>query len=233
MIKAIAIDDELPALKVMENFAGRLDFLQLERTFVKPGEALEYLKAHPIDLLFLDINMPSLSGVDFYRDLRTAGKDILVIFTTAHSEYAVEGFNLNAVDYLLKPFTEARFQQAVEKAKEIISRRQTVPEEEFLFLRIDYSLVKIAIAEVLLIEGMDDYLRIHLQDKAPLLVRMTMKAILSQLPPARFVRVHRSYIVNLASILNIRNKTIYLEGKEIPIGVRYEKEFLARVPIHR
>ena len=244
MIKAIAIDDELPALKVIENFASRLDFLQLEKAFVKPGEAIKYCKDHLVDLLFLDINMPSLSGIDLYRELRPAGESLpalpgatesapLVIFTTAHSEYAVEGFNLNAVDYLLKPFTEARFQQAVSKAKEIIARRQPAPEEEFLFLRIDYSLVKIAVADVLLIEGMDDYLRIHLQDKAPLLVRMTMKAILSQLPPARFVRVHRSYIVNLAGIVNIRNKTIYLEGKEIPIGSSYEKEFFSRRPIHR
>jgi len=260
MIKAIAIDDELPALKVIEAFAGRLDFLQLEKIFVKTGEAMKYLKTHPVDLLFLDINMPSLSGIDFYNNVRqtgppqnvtrppersnvcppekeppvlSAGSDLLVIFTTAHSEYAVEGFNLSAVDYLLKPFTEARFQQAVTKAKEIISRRQPAPEEEFLFLRIDYSLVKIAIADVLYIEGMDDYLRINLQDKAPLLVRMTMKAILSQLPPARFIRVHRSYIVNLASIVNIRNKTIYLEGKEIPIGISYEKEFFSRFPIHR
>lgn len=248
MIKAIAIDDELPALKVIENFASRMDFLQLEKTFVKTGEAMKYLKANPVDLLFLDINMPSLSGIDFYNDVREplespapdkespaahAGSGLLVIFTTAHSEYAVEGFNLNAVDYLLKPFTEARFQQAVSKANDIVSRRQPAQEEEFLFLRIDYSLVKIAIADVLLIEGMDDYLRIHLQYKTPLLVRMTMKAILSQLPPARFIRVHRSYIVNLAGILNIRNKTIYLEGREIPIGVSYEKEFFSRFPIHR
>ncbi|HVU58749.1 MAG TPA: LytTR family DNA-binding domain-containing protein [Puia sp.] len=248
MIKAIAIDDELPALKVIESFSSRLDFLQLEKTFVKPGQAIKYLKDHPVDLLFLDIDMPSLSGIDFYRDLHSSdehpptgqdsqsgatGTGLLVIFTTAHSEYAVEGFNLNAVDYLLKPFTETRFQQAVAKAKEIVSRRQPPTEEEFLFLRIDYSLVKIAIADILLVEGMDDYLRIHLKDKQPLLVRMTMKAILSQLPAARFIRVHRSYIVPLAGIVNIRNKIIYLEGKEIPIGVSYEKEFFARFPIHR
>jgi DNA-binding LytR/AlgR family response regulator len=231
MINAIAIDDELPALMVIENFASHLDWLQLEKAFVKTGEAIKYLKEHPIDLLFLDINMPSLSGIDFYQGL--AGSPPLVIFTTAHSEYAVEGFNLNAVDYLLKPFTESRFQQAVAKAQEILSRRQPALEEEFLFLRIDYSLVKIAIAEVVLIEGMDDYLRIHLKEKAPLLVRMTMKAILSQLPSARFVRVHRSYIVNLAGIVNIRNKTIYLDDKEIPIGTSYEKEFFSRRPIHR
>lgn len=230
MIKAIAIDDELPALKVIENFSGKVDFIQLEKTFVRPGEALQYLNEDPVDLLFLDINMPSLSGIDFYKAVRM---DTLAIFTTAYSEYAVEGFNLNAVDYLLKPFTFDRFFQAITKAKEIIDRRRPAAPQEFLFLRVDYSLVKIAIADILFVEGMDDYLRIHLQSRPPLLVRMTMKAILSQLPASHFLRVHRSYIVALGSILNIRNKTIYLEGREIPIGVSYEKEFFARFPIHR
>jgi len=230
MIRAIAIDDELPALNVIENFSGKVDFIQLEKTFVRPGEALQYLEKDPMDLLFLDIHMPSLSGIDFYKSINT---ETLAIFTTAHSEYAVEGFNLNAVDYLLKPFTYERFFQAVNKAKEIIDRRAPAAAQEFLFLRIDYSLVKIAIADIVFVEGMDDYLRIYLRGRQPLLVRMTMKAILSQLPSHRFLRVHRSYIVALNSIVNIRNKIIYLEGQEIPIGISYEKEFFTRFPIHR
>jgi len=230
MIKAIAIDDEAPALKVIENFCDRTDTITLQRTFRRPDEALSYLRQSPVDLLFLDIHMPSQSGLELYKSI---GPSTLAIFTTAHSEYAVEGFNLNVVDYLLKPFTHARFFQAITKAKEILDRRQPTVPQEFLFLRVDYSLVKIAIGDILFVEGMDDYLRIHLQGKPPLLVRMTIKAILSQLPSARFLRVHRSYIINLGSIVNIRNKTIYLEGKEIPIGVSYEKEFFARFPIHR
>lgn len=230
MIRAIAIDDEQPALNVIENFSGKVDFILLEKTFVRPGEAMEYIEKDPVDLLFLDINMPSLSGIDFYRSVRT---EMLAIFATAHREYAVEGFNLSAVDYLEKPFTYERFLQAVTKAKEIIDRRQPASTQEFLFLRIDYSLVKIAIADILFVEGMDDYLRINLRGRQPLLVRMTMKAILSQLPPARFIRVHRSYIVALGSIVSIRNKTIYLEGQGIPIGVSYEKEFFARFPTQR
>jgi len=230
MINAIAIDDELPALKVIESFAGKVDFIRLEKTFVRPGEALQYLKDNPIHLLFLDINMPSLSGIELYRSV---GPDFLAIFTTAYSEYAVEGFNLNAVDYLLKPFTYDRFFQAITKAKEIFDRRMPAAPQDFIFLRIDYSLVKVAVADIRFVEGMDDYLRIHLQGRQPLLVRMTMKAILSQLPSTGFLRVHRSYIVALSSIVNIRNKTIYLEGREIPIGVSYEKEFFTRFPIHR
>jgi len=229
MIRAIAIDDELPALNVIENFSGKVDFIQLEKIFVRPGDALQYLEKNPVDLLFLDIHMPSLSGIDFYKTVRPG---ILAIFTTAHSEYAVEGFNLSAVDYLLKPFTYERFFQAVTKAKEIVDRR-TPASQEFLFLRIDYSLVKIAIADIRFVEGMDDYLRIYLQGQQPLLVRMTMKAILSQLPSTHFLRVHRSYIVAVNSIINIRNKTIYLEGQEIPIGISYEKGFFTRFPIHR
>jgi DNA-binding LytR/AlgR family response regulator len=229
MIKAIALDDELPALKVIENFCGKTSLIRLDKTFIRPGEALQYIQQHPIDLLFLDINMPSLTGIEFYKSLQT---DVMVIFTTAYSEYAVEGFSLNAVDYLLKPFTFDRFQQAVNKAAEYFEYRQqkdTIP-SGYLFLRADYSLVKIEIAGIRFIEGMDDYLKIHLQDKSPVLVRMTMKAILAQLPVRQFIRVHRSYIIALNRIINIRNKTIYLEEKEIPIGVSYEKEFFNQFP---
>lgn len=232
MIKAIAIDDELPALKVITGFCEKTDILQLEKTFTKPAEALTWLKNTPVDLLFLDIQMPSTTGIEFYKSLRT---DAMVVFTTAYSEYAVEGFNLNAIDYLLKPFSFERFKQAVEKAAEFFNYRQskTPPTEEFLFLRADYSLVKIETAAILFIEGMDDYLRIHLRDQKPVLIRMTMKAILSQLPPARFMRVHRSYIVALNAILRIRNKTIHLPEKEIPIGAKWEDEFFTRYPVRR
>lgn len=229
MIRAIAIDDELPALKVIENFSGKLDFIRLEKTFLRPGEALQYLEKDPVDLLFLDINMPSITGIDFYRSIHTS---ILVIFTTAYAEYAVEGFNLRAVDYLLKPFTYERFFEAVTRVRDIIDRRPAAP-RDFLFLRIDYSLVKLAVADIHFIEGMDDYLRINLHGGQPLLVRMTMKAMLAQLPPGQFIRVHRSYIISIAAIQNIRNKVIYLQGHEIPLGASYEKDFFTRCPIYR
>lgn len=226
MIKAIALDDEQPALKVMENFCGKTDLIRLEKTFIRPNEALAYVRQFPVDLLFLDINMPSQTGIEFYKSVKA---DPMAIFTTAYSEYAVEGFNLNAIDYLLKPFTFERFLQAVDKAAEYFRHRQD-KDTEYLFIRIDYSLVKIEIGAIRFIEGMDDYLKIHLQDKAPVMVRMTMKAILSQLPARQFIRVHRSYIVAVSRILNIRNKIIYLDEKEIPIGVSYEKEFFTQFP---
>ncbi len=177
MIKAIAIDDEPPALQVIETFCREVDFISLEKTFNKPNEALKYIGKFPVDLLFLDINMPSLSGIDLYKEVK---QNTMVIFTTAYSEYAVEGFNLSAIDYLLKPFTFDRFFQAVSKAEEYHNHihQKSKPEHQYLFIRADYSLIKINIADILFIEGLDDYLRIHLQNQKPVVARMTLKVML-------------------------------------------------------
>ena len=151
----------------------------------------------------------------------------MVIFTTAHNDYAVEGFNLSAVDYLLKPFTFERFFQAVEKANEFCNyqKQKNNSVQQYLFVRADYSLVKIFMPEILFIEGFDDYLKIHISGKNPVVTRMTMKAILEKLPPKEFVRVHRSFIVAFGKIEAVRNKMILLAGEEIPIGSSYEDFF--------
>jgi DNA-binding LytR/AlgR family response regulator len=222
MISAIAVDDELPALNLLENFCKRTDFIELQKTFNKPGEALRYLQQFPADLLFLDINMPSLSGIDLYKTVR---QNTMVIFTTAYSEYAVEGFNLNAIDYLLKPFTFERFIQAVNKAK-AAARQSEDQKDKYLFIRADYSLIKIAIDDILFIEGLDDYLKIHILNDKPLIARMTLKNILEKLPSADFIRVHRSYVVPFSRIKSVRNKIISIENEEIPIGSSYEENFL-------
>ncbi len=223
MINAIAIDDEAPALKVIENFCGRTEGIRLAGTFLKPRDALAYLNDSPVDLLFLDIRMPSQSGLDLYKALDPGP---LVIFTTAYSEYAVEGFNLNAIDYLLKPFSIERFQQAVAKATEYISFRQ-IPEhhDDTLLIRADYSLIKVRTADILFVEAADDYLKIHQERRSPLVVRMTMKSLVSMLPANDFVRTHRSYIVALRRIDNVRNRTITIGDKNIPIGSNYEDSF--------
>src|ERR1051325_7324107 len=155
MITAIALDDEPPALQVIENFCGSADFIDLQKTFTGTREAQKHLEKYPVDLLFLDVNMPSLSGIEFYRSLPNK---LMVIFTTAYSEYAVEGFNLDAVDYLLKPFTFERFFQAVNKANERYKflHRQKDITDQYLFIRVDYKLVKIAMVDILFIEGLDD-----------------------------------------------------------------------------
>lgn len=244
MIKAIAIDDELLALKVIESFCTKVDFLNLEKTFHKPKEALRYLEEYPVDLLFLDINMPSMTGIELFRSIT---QSTMVIFTTAYSEYAVEGFNLNAIDYLLKPFTFERFLQGANKANEYFKIQQPNDAEtpSYLYIRADYRLHKILLSDILFIEGLDDYLKIHIQNSKqdvarpdvarpdvarpdvarPIVARMTMKSMLEKLPKKDFMRVHRSFIIPFSRIENIRNKIISIGEEEIPIGVSYEKTF--------
>jgi len=227
MIKAIAIDDELPALKVIENFCGKVDYIELQKTFNKPNEALKYINKFPVDLLFLDINMPGLKGTDLYRNIK---QKTMVIFTTAYSEYAVEGFDLNAIDYLLKPFTYERFLQAVSKVNDYFNfvNSGTKNADQFIYIRADYSLVKINTADILFIEGLDDYLKIHLQDQKPVVARMTMKSMIEKLPQNNFIRVHRSFIIPFNRIENVRNKIISIAGEEIPVGSSYEEVFFSR-----
>jgi DNA-binding LytR/AlgR family response regulator len=224
MITAIALDDEPPALSIVENFCKRVDFINLVKTFTHPNEALDYLQKFPADLLFLDIRMPSMTGIQFARQVP---QELMVIFTTAYSEYAVEGFNLNALDYLLKPFTFDRFMQAVNKADDFYKfyHNQESAIQQYFFVRADYSLVKIMLEDILYIEGLDDYLKIFLTGRKPVIARMTMKSALEKLPEKNFVRVHRSFIVPISRIEKVRNKLIYLENKAIPIGSSYEGSF--------
>src|SRR4051812_47371739 len=172
MITAIAIDDEPLALSVIDTFCKKVDFISLEKMFTEPGAAFAYLKDHPVDLLFLDINMPAISGIDFYKKV---SDNTMAIFTTAYSEYAVECFNLSAIDYLLKPFEFSRFLKAVEKAKEyseFLSKKDT-KQPQHLFVKVDYSVVKVPLEEILFIEGLDNYLNIHFDNGKKLLVRMS------------------------------------------------------------
>jgi DNA-binding LytR/AlgR family response regulator len=222
MITAIAIDDEPLALEVIKEFSKRVDYISLKSTFTRAGNALEYLNENPVDLLFLDIDMPLISGIDLYKKV-TANTQ--VIFTTAYSQYAVEGFNLNAIDYLLKPIEFCRFQKAVEKAQEYITylRAKSKEDEEYLFLKIDHSITKIALSDVYLIEGQDNYLKILLDSGKRLLVRMTMTAMQQNLPTRDFIRVHRSFILPKKKITSIKNKTAFMGDLQIPISAPYLK----------
>lgn len=225
MIKAIAVDDEPMALKVIEHFCERVDFIRLEKSFTRPLDALKHLNKFPADLLFLDINMPQLNGIEFYKSLK---QNTMVIFMTTSAEHAIEGFNLNAVDYLLKPYTEERFLQAAGKAREFYNYQTNSSksqEDNFFFVRADYSLVKISVPNILYIEALDDYLKIHLQNEKTVVARMTMKGILEKLPSKEFIRVHRSFIVPLGRVKSVRNKMISLENQSIPLGNTYEEEF--------
>jgi DNA-binding LytR/AlgR family response regulator len=223
MIRCIVIDDEPLAIKLVKEYIGKVSFLQLVETFTDVIEAKKFLQKEKVDLLFLDIQMPDINGVQFYN---TLSDKPMVVFTTAFSEYAVEGFNVNAIDYLLKPFEYDRFVKSVYKAKEYydFTRNQEM-QYTSVFVKSDYQLVKVNLKDVLLIEGLDDYIRIHLTSNKTILTLMSLKAISEKLPAHEFVRVHRSYIVPLTRIEKVSSRKIEIAGKEIPIGVSYAEEF--------
>ena len=218
MLKAIAIDDEPLALTVLESFCKKTDGITLEKTFLKTGEALAFLAGETVDLVFLDINMPALTGTELAKKLPA---NLPVIFTTAYSEYAVEGFNLNAADYLLKPFTYERFLQAVRKV--LLHKQLHAP--QYLILKADYRQYRVLLEDILAVEGLDDYLKVHLANARPIVARMTIRAISEMLPGSQFPRVHRSYIINKNKIENVRNKIITVGGLKIPVSKSYEKQF--------
>jgi DNA-binding LytR/AlgR family response regulator len=223
-MNAIAIDDEPLALEVIEKLCSSVDFISLQKTFTSPQEALIYLHKFPTDLLFLDIKMSAMNGLTLFKEVK---QNTMVIFTTAYSQHAIDGFNLNAIDYLLKPIDPNRFKQAAEKAldyyKYIFIKDKA--QEKNIFIRADYSLIKIPLSEILYVEGLADYLKIFTSERKPIVARMSMKAILEKLPPGEFMRVHRSYIVPLKNITEVRKKTIYLNDIRISIGSTYEEVF--------
>lgn len=222
MIKCIAIDDEPLALQLVKEYAANVPFLQLSKTFTDPDEASEWLDQNETDLLFLDIQMPDVNGLQFYKSLT---KKPLVIFTTAYSEFAVEGFNVEALDYLLKPFEFERFLKASIKAKEYI---EFLSSQEMhmaaIFVKVDYQLMKINLKEIELIEGLDDYIRITIPPR-PVLTLMTLKSLLEKLPSKEFIRIHRSYIVPINRIESFGKTKVKVAGKEIPIGSSYTEVY--------
>jgi len=221
MIVAVAVDDEPPALRIIETFCKRIESVTLIKTFTNPKEALDFISENKVDLIFLDIQMPTMSGFDFYTQLLSR---VPVVFTTAYAEYAVTAFNVEAVDYLLKPFSFERFEQAMAKVQFAKSKNKT-PEEHYVFVKIDYSIQRINCNTILYIEALDDYIKIHLENLKSLIVRQTLKSILEKLPKDNFIRVHRSYIVSLDKINKIENKTIIIKSIEIPISNSYELDF--------
>lgn len=225
MIKAIAVDDDLIALRVIENFCKAHDFIQLEKTFNDPVKALKHTKKYPVDVVFLDIDMPVINGIEFSKKL---DQEIMVIFTSTHTDFAIEGFNLNAVDFIAKPYTYERFEQALAKARVYftLKSQQDSNHPKYLFLRANYALHKISIPEIVLIEALDDYLKIHLEGKNKLVVRMTLKAIEKKLPAKDFIQTHRSFIVSVPRIEKIGHGKVTVAGMEIPIGAKYEDQLM-------
>jgi len=223
MIKAIAIDDEPLGLNIITHYCGHQFDIQLEKTFTQLSEAEKYLRKNPVDVLFLDIQMPEKSGIDFYRSL---DYDPVLIFTTAFSEYAVEGFNINATDYLLKPFSEERFMAAVQRAKAEVAFRKQFPADQTLAIRAEHRWVRIPFEDIQLIEALDDYVQVHYGKGEKVVSRIPMKHVLDRLPAADFIRVHRSFIVPIKKVKAVKNKALLIEGHVIPIGVTYEEQVL-------
>ena len=223
MINCIAIDDEPLALALLKEYISKISFLQLSAVFTDAVEARAFLEKEKTDLIFLDIQMPDINGVQFYHSM---AQKPMVIFTTAFSEYAVEGFNLNAIDYLLKPFEYDRFLKAANKAKEYFDFTQNQETRlSSIFVKADYQLVKVNLKDVLFIEGLDDYIRIHLADNKTVLTLMSLKAITEKLPVHEFIRIHRSYIIALDKIEKVNSRKVSVAGKELPVGISYAEEF--------
>ncbi|MBS7321477.1 MAG: response regulator transcription factor [Myroides sp.] len=219
MIKAIAIDDEPLALTILEHLCAKTNDIILERTFTSQQEAVQYLEKFPVDVLFLDIQMPENDGVSFYKSLKTKP---FVIFTTAFDHYAVEGFNVSAVDYLLKPIAYERFEQAIDKVKKIRTALSPTNEDQYILIRADYKLNKIYLKDITYIEGLDDYVQIYIDEKSKIVARMSMKAMMDQLPTSDFVRIHRSFILPIQRITSIQSKNIFINDQEFPIGDTYK-----------
>lgn len=224
MITAIAIDDEPLPLEIIKRYCEQTDEIQLLETFTSTKLARAWLSQNQVDLLFLDINMPAVSGVDFYKSL---DEKLMLIFTTAYTEYAVEGFNLQAIDYLLKPYSQERFGQAVKKAQDYHHFQNHQRNSSEIFIKSDSSIHRILLEQISHIEALADYVKIHLTGKKPVVSRLTM-AGMETLLNHDFVRVHRSFIVALSKVDQIRNRSVFIGEIEIPIGKTYYSEIQER-----
>lgn len=227
-LRTIAIDDEPLALRLVADYIGKTPFLELIGSFDNPLDAVEFLSTQPVDLVFVDVQMPDLTGIEFVRSLENAPK---IIFTTAYEKYALEGFKLNAIDYLLKPFSYEEFLKAAQKARKQAELEANSPQSieannQFLFLKSEYKIRRINFNDVLYIEGLKDYIKVYTvgEDK-PILSLHSIKSLEQKLPEDRFMRVHRSFIVNLERIETIERSRIIFGKTYIPVSDQYKDKF--------
>ncbi|MEK6478676.1 LytTR family DNA-binding domain-containing protein [Catalinimonas sp. 4WD22] len=217
MIKAIAIDDEPVALQIIEKFAQKVPFLELKASFLNALEAVEYLNQQPHDLLFLDIKMPDITGMEFLASLSSPPS---VIFTTAYSEFAVQSYELEAIDYLLKPFSFSRFLKACNRALPIIERH--AKNSDSILLKTGYEKVRVQVEEILFVESCGNYVQFVLKDQK-VMTRMPMLEVEKILPKVQFPRVHKSYIVAIDKVSRIQRHQLCLDDEVVPIGKNYAK----------
>jgi len=230
MIRTIAIDDEPLAMQLVNSYISKTPFLELVASFDNPLDAMEFLDENSVDLIFLDIQMPDLTGIEFTRILENRPK---IVFTTAYEKYALEGFKLEAVDYLLKPFGYDEFLKAARKAEKLIrlekaeNKEEIEANNEFLFLKSEYKIRRINFNEIKYIEGLKDYVKVYLQNEPkPILSLNSLKSLEAKLPESKFMRVHRSFIVNLEKIDTIERSRIVFDKTYIPVSDQYKDKFL-------
>jgi DNA-binding LytR/AlgR family response regulator len=235
MIRCIAIDDEPLALRQIAAYIEKTPFLELAGLCESAMKAMDVLGSTQVDLMYVDINMPDLSGMDFVKTLENPP---MVVFVTAYSEYALEGFNVNAIDYLLKPIGYSDFLKSANKARKSFRAviTETNVEEtdmEYLFVKSGYKIVRISIDDIVFIEGKREYVSIHLTNGKSLMPLISLRVLEEQLPADKFMRVHRSYIVNLLKIVTIDHSRIIFEGKaDIPVSNQYKDLFLKYISSH-
>jgi len=232
-MKVIAVDDEPLALKLLEDNISKVSFLEPVAFCSNAFEAIKALQQHKVDLIFLDVQMPGLSGLEF---IATLDNKPIVILITAYKQYALESYNLAVADYLVKPVALERFILACNRAHELYELRQlktsqvATPSPEYFFVNADYSQVKIVFSDITWMEGLRDYVKIHLKSSnKPVITRSTLKAIDDQLPAGKFIRFHKSYIVAIESIKAVRKNSIFIGNDELPIGETYREEVEALI----
>lgn len=232
MINCIAVDDEPLALKQLENYISQVPFLDFKGGCRCAAEAMKYIREDIVDAIFLDINMPDINGIDFVKTLVTPP---IIVFTTAYADYAVEGFKVNAVDYLLKPFGLDEFRRAAEKVRVQYEQREgnstaVADEDDSLFFKTDYKIVRVNVSSISCIEGMSEYLKLHMDGNVdPLVILLSMKKLEGRLP-SYFMRVHKSYIINLRKIREVaRGRVLMEDGTLIPVGDMYKEAFQAHL----
>lgn len=228
-IKAMIVDDEPLAQNVIQQYAKKLPQLTIEGTCNDAICARQLLRKKEVDLLFLDINLPKLSGISFLRNLKNAP---LVIFTTAYSEFALEGFELDAIDYLKKPFSFERFCKAVFKVEELLELKSTSQEQsiteiqtDFLFIKSNKKTIKVKFSDIYYIEGLGDYIQIHVENQK-IITNLSMKKIITLLPENKFYRIHKSFIISLDKIDLVEGNMVQVKKNKLPIGNSYRHDFM-------
>lgn len=226
-INCLVIDDEPLAIELMESYVNKTPFLELRGKCLSPFDAMSILNTEKIDLIFLDIQMPDMNGMDFSK---TLSPDIKIIFTTAFKDYAFEGFRVNAVDYLLKPFNYQEFLKAANKAAERLStseeKKDNTYTDDFIFVKSEYKQIKINLNEVLYFEGLKDYIKIWVNTQPrPVLTLMSLKTLEHELPSHKFMRIHRSFIIALDKIESVERSQIIINKERITVAEQYKEKF--------